>query len=91
MTFRVERVTPGRVTNAGGHDIYHRLRLALPFDVDIDLPEPRTDFESTCRCIQVYRLTDESVEWLKKRELYAHSGRPFKNAVVCRCMGVLTT
>lgn len=87
MAFLVERVTPGRMADHFGTSVQRRLRHALPFDVEV-VRESRGDFDSTCKCSEVYRLTVDAVDDLKKRELYPASliGNP-KRACVCACMG----
>ncbi len=88
MTFRVERPTPGRLLDHDHGPVNRSLRLALPFEVEVlDKPEKRTDWDSTCRCETVVRITDDGVRSLKKRGLFreALAGQP--NPVICNCMG----
>ena len=68
--------------------------MALPFDVEVSDPEPRTDYASACRCKVVYRITEDSVTWLRKRGLIRREVeeqiREYgKLPTVCLCMGVV--
>jgi hypothetical protein len=73
-TFMVERITPGKLTDHGG-SIGISLRLALPFEVEVGNPEVRNEnYESTCKCQFVYRLTDDAVKWLKRFGLMLKKG-----------------
>ena len=88
MTFEVQRVTPGRLSDHSGAQVARALRTALPFEVEVhDIPENRVAYDSVCACAEVYRLTDDAVAWLKKRGMFlmANIGRP--NPTVCCCMG----
>jgi hypothetical protein len=87
VTFLIERVTPGKL-------MYDRridgpgqsLRYALPLEVEVEL-EDRASFDSICECSLVYRLTDEAVRWLRKRDMYPRRLNGRANACVCSCMG----
>jgi hypothetical protein len=89
--FLVERVTPGRNLEKSGNAANgpnYSIRAALPFSLEVgDKPEPRGDYESTCGCQSVFRVTDEGVEMLKDLEWFRRAliGRP--NPCVCLCMG----
>lgn len=89
--FRVERVTPGRNPEKSGNannGPNYSLRAALPFEVEVeDHPEPRTDYESICQCRSVFRITDDGVRSLKKRELFRRGLEGLRNPCVCNCMG----
>ena len=90
MTFEVQRVTPGRLSDHSGQAVARTLRTALPFEVEVrDIPEKRVAYDSVCACAEVFRLTDDAVAWLKKRGMFlmANNGRP--NPTVCKCMGIV--
>lgn len=90
-TFTVQAVTPGQVRDHFGTQVGRALRSALPFDVEVYLPpESRTDYMSECRCVEVYRTTNENVLSMKKRGLHRRDlNYEMKNPCVCACMGRL--
>lgn len=81
--FIVQRPTPGK-------SVGRILALAFPFDVEVEGPLPRTDYAATCKCQSVYRITEESCQDLKRRDLLPQR---FRGAIVrpcvCQCMGAL--
>lgn len=85
MTFTVTSRHPGNVFS--GQRVLHNLTDFLPLTLDVDGPIPRTDYAATCKCAEVYRITDDAVTWLKKNTMLRKGLR--NNPCVCLCQGVL--
>ncbi len=88
MTFEVQRAHPGKLWS--GTPAERNLRAAVPFEVEVEGPYPRTGYKmSACRCQFVYVLTEGAVEWLRKHELLrGHlAARGAERPVVCKCVG----
>ncbi len=84
MTFTITSRHPGNAFS--GQRILHNLKDSLPFNLEVEGPIPRTDYAATCKCSEVYRITDESVTWLRKNEMLREM---VNNPCVCLCCGVL--
>lgn len=61
MTFTVTKPHPG--TTYSSLQVIRDLTDHLPFNLEVSGPIPRTDYATTCRCLEVYRVTDESTLW----------------------------
>lgn len=86
--FTVQAVTPGQVRDHFGTQVGRALRSALPFEVEIFIPAiPRTDYVSTCDCVEVFRTTNNCVEFLKKHGMFLQKNEGLKNPCICACMG----
>ncbi len=87
--FEVRRATPGK--RWSGTPVERNLRAALPFEIEVEPASARGNYDSICECKTVYRLTENSVEWLRKRELLrGHLIAPgAPRPVLCLCMGRL--
>lgn len=66
MTFLVKSPTPGSPYRS--HGIARSLHNALPFEVEVLDPEPRTTYAATCKCKQVYPVSPSGLKWLKRHE-----------------------
>ncbi len=92
MTFTVKRPTPGKSYQS--RSVSRSLWDALPFDVEVSGPEPRTDYAAACRCKTVYRITEDGVTWLRKRGLLRREvdeqiREHGKLPTLCRCCGTV--
>lgn len=89
MNFLVERVTPGKMRDHDGMAVDRALRASLPFIIEVgDSPERRiADYESTCRCQSVFRVTDAGVKRLKRYKMFRAALDGQANPCVCLCMG----
>ncbi len=85
MTFTVNSRHPGNAFS--GQRVLHNLKDNLPFTLEVEGPIPRTDYAATCKCSEVYRVTDESVTWLRKNTMLRKG--LWNNPVVCLCQGEL--
>ncbi len=87
--FEVQRATPGK--RWSGTPVERNLRAALPFEIEVEPATPRGKYDSLCECQTVYRVTEASVEWLRKHELLrGHLVAPgAARPVVCLCIGRL--
>jgi hypothetical protein len=85
--FLVKQVTPGRVSDSSAPG--RAIRTMLPFEIEVNsTPETRTkNYESICGCKQIYRITEDSVNWLELRGMFLTANRGRSNPCVCACMG----
>lgn len=84
--FIVERPSPGH-SKSGMRITTHLLRTIRLMSLTVTGPVPRSDYNSTCRCESVYRLTDEATAQLRTRGLLRKG--LINNPCVCDCMGNL--
>lgn len=89
VIFLIKRATPGRTYES--HTIVRSLFNALPFEVEVSEPEPRTDYRAACKCKEVYRITEDSIRDLSRKGLIRQELRGAKPACICRCMGILSS
>lgn len=85
MTFTLHRRHPGNVFS--GQRVLHNLTDQLPITIEVSNPIPRTDYAATCKCTEVYRITDESTMWLRKNAMLRKGVE--NNPCVCLCCGVV--
>lgn len=92
MKFTVERPTPGfsahmysRSRDSHRSEVGSLIRL-LPITVEAD-PERRAGYPGECVCPVVYRLTSDSVRYLRKIGLLKPGLNVSRRPVVCSCMG----
>ena len=95
LLFRVERLPVGVGTKRTDREAHpeqrYYLRRALldrmPFGLAVTEEERAVSYASPCVCAIVYRVTEDSVRWLRKNGLLR---RGVERPCVCPCMGSLT-